>query len=779
MSNLIGPFPGPAAPWPERPGAPLRRWVLPLLALLGLSLATAARGAEDVLPPEQAFRLHTQPTDSGVRFEWRIADGYYLYRDKFRFRSRDPQVTLGAPAVPAGTPKEDPFFGRLETHRGTVAVDVPVQRVAGLDRVTIEATSQGCADLGICYPPQTVAVSVALPPMAAPPASASAGAAAAPPASPLRALASLGQTLGLQDAGGDFLEPDQAFRHSAEARPDGTVVARWEIADGYYLYRDKLRLEVRDAPGVTLGAPSYPAGKMKDDPGFGKVEVYFHSVELQAPVTAAAPGARFELEVAYQGCAEAGICYPPMKKRTALVIPAAFSPAGAGQGGALPPAVAEPVSEQDRLAARLASDSALVTALWFFGFGLLLAFTPCVFPMIPILSGIIVGQGSSITTRRAFALSVVYVLAMSVTYTVAGVIAGLFGANLQAALQNPWVLSSFAAVFVLLALSMFGFYDLQMPSSWQSRLSDLSSRQRGGTLIGVAVMGLLSALIVGPCVAPPLAGALIYIGQTGDPWLGGTALFALSLGMGAPLVVVGTLEGRYLPRAGGWMNAVKAVFGVALLGVAVFLLERVLPAWIALLLWAALFIVSAIYLGALEPLGLDASGFRRLWKGLGLVMLVYGVLLMIGAASGGGGGVLQPLRGVAVASAGATPGLAAHALERVKGMAELEARIAEARAAGKPVMLDFYADWCIACKELEAFTFSDPGVRQTLARAVLLQSDVTENDAQDQAMLKHFGLIGPPAVLFFGPDGGERRGYRLVGFVPAEAFRAHAEKALR
>jgi thiol:disulfide interchange protein DsbD len=342
------------------------------------------------------------------------------------------------------------------------------------------------------------------------------------------------------------------------------------------------------------------------------------------------------------------------------------------------------------------------------------------------------------------------------------------------------VLSSFALVFVLLALSMFGFYDLQLPSSWQSRLTELSNRQRGGSLVGVAVMGFLSALIVGPCVAPPLAGALIYIGQTGDPWLGGLALFSLSLGMGAPLVAVGTLEGKYLPRAGGWMNAVKAVFGVALLGVAVFLMERVLPGWVSLLLWSALFIVSAVYLGALEPLGMDASGYRRLWKGLGLVMLVYGVMLMIGAASGGGGDVLRPLQGVGLASA--APGAAqAHgglAFQKVKGTAGLEARLAEARAAGKPVMLDFYADWCVACKELEKYTFSDGGVQRALEGAMLLQADVTANDADDQALLKSLGLIGPPAILFYGPDGVERRGFRLVGFKPADEFRPHAERAL-
>jgi thiol:disulfide interchange protein DsbD len=764
-----------------------------LLAVVSLAFAGSAAWGEDLLSPDQAFPVEAQGTATGVRLQWRIAEGYYLYRDKLRFRTSDPDVALGQPYLPPGQAKDDPFFGRLEIYRGALSVDLPLERPAGLTRVTLQVTSQGCADVGICFPPHTRALPVDLPLASGAPARIAAEPVPPPPGAPgpsaaapaLRALAGLGQSLGLSGATDDFLEPDQAFRHSVEVGPDGVVVARWEIAEGYYLYRDKLRLEVQDGSGVVLGGPALPPGKVKDDPSFGTVEVYFDRVEARAPIVSAAPGAAFDLAVHYQGCAEAGICYPPITKRASLVVPAAFTTPvtgalAAGPAPAQSPApLTEPVSEQDRLAARLSSDSALVTALWFFGFGLLLAFTPCVFPMIPILSGIIVGQGSHMTTRRAFTLSLVYVLAMSVTYTGAGVVAGLFGANLQAALQDPWVLSSFAAVFVLLALSMFGFYDLQLPAALQSRLAELSNRQRGGTLLGVAIMGFLSALIVGPCVAPPLAGALIYIGQTGDPWLGGLALFALSVGMGAPLIAVGTLEGRYLPRAGGWMNAVKAVFGVALLGVAVFLLERVLPDWVVLLLWASLFIVSAIYLGALEPLGMDASGFRKLWKGLGLVMLVYGVILMIGAASGGGGGVLQPLRGVAVASAGGAGPAAGLAFKPVKGVAGLESALAEAAAAGKPLMLDFYADWCVACKELEAFTFSDPQVRQALAGAALAKADVTANDDQDQALLKRYGLFGPPAVLFFGPDGVERRGYRLVGFVPAAEFRAHAEQALR
>jgi thiol:disulfide interchange protein DsbD len=413
----------------------------------------------------------------------------------------------------------------------------------------------------------------------------------------------------------------------------------------------------------------------------------------------------------------------------------------------------------------------------FFGFGLLLAFTPCVFPMIPILSGIIAGQGPSITARKAFVLSLVYVLAMALTYSVAGVLAGLFGANLQAAFQNPWILGLFALVFVALALSMFGFYELQLPSSLQTRLAEISNRQAGGSLVGVAIMGLLSALIVGPCVAPPLAGALIFIGQTGNAVLGGIALFALSLGMGAPLIAIGTSAGELLPRAGAWMDAVKAVFGVAMLAVAILLLERILPPAIAMLLWSLLLIGSAVFLGALQDLPPEAGGWRKLWKGLGFVLLTYGVLMLVGAASGGKDTVL-PLRGLALT--GASGATAPHALFRhVKSAADLDRELAAASATGKPVMLDFYADWCVTCKEMERYTFSDPAVVARMSRFVLLQADVTANDEQDQALMRErFGIPGPPAILFFDAQGRERQGYRVIGFMSAEEFAAHLRRAL-
>jgi thiol:disulfide interchange protein DsbD len=446
-----------------------------------------------------------------------------------------------------------------------------------------------------------------------------------------------------------------------------------------------------------------------------------------------------------------------------------------------PPAPPLTLSEQDRLAQLLVNGTAWVTIASFLGFGLLLAFTPCVFPMIPILSSIIVGQGHKLTTRRAFALSLVYVLAMAFTYTVAGVLAGLFGGNLQAAFQDPWIIGTFAALFAVLSLSMFGFYELQIPLAVQNRLSKMSNRQAGGTYLGVAIMGLLSALIVGPCVAPPLAGALIYIGNTGDPWLGGMALFALSLGMGAPLLLIGTSAGRFLPRSGAWMNTVKAVFGVTLLAVAVWMLERVLPGEVTMILWALLLIVPAIYLGALEPFKVEATGWTKLWKGVGLVMLIYGGILIIGAASGSRD-VFQPLRLLA-SSGGGTGAVAAndHALpfRRIKSVTDLDREVAAASDQGRPVMLDFYADWCVSCKEMERFTFSDKDVQLALANATLLQADVTANDEDDKALLTRFDLYGPPSILFYGSDGVERRPYRLVGYLGPQAFRSHVERAIQ
>jgi thiol:disulfide interchange protein DsbD len=594
-------------------------------------------------------------------------------------------------------------------------------------------------------------------------------------ASPLDILRSLTESIGGGAGEVEFLDPEVAFNLFAEARDADTITVQWQIAEGYYLYRKRFAFSVAQGSDVVLGAPVFPTGKIKNDDYFGEMEVYYHDVLASLPVERGASGAStVALDVVYQGCADAGLCYPPITKRVNLTLPASHQSApSSGSPDSVQAGVELP--EQDRIARSLASGSTWLVLLSFFGMGLLLTFTPCVFPMIPILSSIIVGQGDSISTGKAFSLSMVYVLAMAATYTAAGVMAAVFGANLQAAFQNPWILATFSIVFVLLALSMFGFYDLQIPAAWQAKLAGASGRQQGGTYAGVGIMGFLSALIVGPCVAAPLAGALIYIGQTGDAVLGGTALFALSMGMGAPVLVVGTSAGKLLPKAGPWMGAIKAVFGVLLLGVAIYLLERMVPAWIAMLLWGALAMVAAIYLGALDSLAAASGGWRRFRKGAGLVLLVYGVLLVVGGF-GGGNDVWHPLKGLASGSAGSRhEGLT---FQRIKGVRGLDAALRGASAQGRPVMLDYYADWCVSCKEMERYTFSDAAVQAALGNTLLLQADVTANDAEDQALLARFKLFGPPAILFFGPDGVERPNYRVVGFMKAPRFREVVERAI-
>ena len=582
--------------------------------------------------------------------------------------------------------------------------------------------------------------------------------------------------LGLGGGDDDILPPEQAFKLSTEIDSNG-FHANWVIAEGHYLYQDKMAITT-DSPDVQTGALITSPAEEKDDPIFNKkLMVYHNFAEATLPLLSTNAGKTATFKVQYQGCSEiAGICYPPQTQTVTVTLPAASSIAATAAKAQQSMDSTQHISEQDEIAAALASGNTWLTLLIFFGAGLLLAFTPCVFPMIPILSGIIVGQGEGITTRKAFMLSLVYVLAMALTYTIVGVLVGLSGENIQAWFQNPWIIGVFALIFVALAFSMFGFYELQMPAAIQSKLTQISNSQQGGNLAGVAIMGFLSALIVGPCVTAPLVGALIYIADTGDAVLGGMALFSLSMGMGAPLLLIGASAGTLLPKAGAWMDAVKAVFGVLLLALAIWLLERVMPAAYTIGMWAALLIVSAIYMGAIDHLPEGASGWRKLWKGIGILFLVYGIMLMIGLASGNRS-LLQPLAniGAGVGISQPVEQKAGLQFKQIKGLVGLNQALEQAR--GRPVMLDFYADWCISCKEMEHLTFTDPAVQAALAGAVLLQADVTPNDVQDKELYKHFGIIGPPSIMFFDAEGNELRNYRVVGFMPAEQFAEHVKTA--
>ncbi|HMM47393.1 MAG TPA: protein-disulfide reductase DsbD [Thiobacillaceae bacterium] len=744
--------------------------VLPVL--WGLLALFPVAHAEEFLDPEIAFKFSARALDANtIEARWQIADGYYMYRDKFGFEVEG--ATLGAPQMPAGTMKEDEFFGRVETYQRDLRITLPIARATD-DTVKLKVVSQGCAEAGLCYTPQTETVSIRMPALAA--------AVAASPAAAAATVADAGPSMldGLRSfVGGGMpklLPPDEAFIVSAEMTDARTATVAYTLTPDTYLYRDKFVFAVKSPADVSVVNAELPQGEVKDDPTFGRTEVYLQNFSARLTLSRAlAPGEQLVLDAGWQGCNEAvGVCYPPIRNDFTLVAGTTAAAAAATESAA----ATAGESDTSRIERVLKGGSFWAVVLTFFGFGLLLALTPCVFPMIPILSGIIAGQKRELTKTSGFLLSLAYVLGMAITYALAGVAAALSGTLLSNALQNPWALGVGAGIFVLLALSMFGFFEIQLPSALQSRFSDASNRMKGGNFVGVFVMGALSAVIVGPCVAPPLAAALAFIAQTGNTVLGGVALFVLALGMGVPLLLVGVSAGALLPKAGGWMNAVKYFFGVLMLAIAIYLISPIIPAWVNMLLWALLLIGSAIYLHALDPLPPHASGWAKLWKGLGVTLLIGGLALVVGLLAGSRD-LLQPLdvfKGGSggTAMAAETKGLA---FERVRDVDELDARLAAAKADGRAVMLDFYADWCVSCKEMERFTFSDPKVQARLEDVVLLKADVTANNDADKALLKRFGLFGPPGLIFW-TTAGAQSDYKVIGFEKVDKFLASVDAAL-
>jgi thioredoxin:protein disulfide reductase len=556
----------------------------------------------------------------------------------------------------------------------------------------------------------------------------------------------------------EFLDVDQAFKLTGGADGPDRVQLVWAIAPGYYLYRSRLKFSSTD-PQVTLGEPELPAGDVKDDEFFGKQVVYHNDLIARLSVARAGGAAiTVPLTVSYQGCASAGLCYPPQTHTLQINLPAGGPGASAGKPY---------VSEQDQQANFIRQANILTVLAAFFGSGLLLAFTPCVLPMVPILSGLIVGQGErSVSTRRAFLLSLTYVLGMAVAYTAAGIACAAAGKQVQALFQQPWIIVLFTGLFVVLALSMFGLFELQMPAFIQTRLTQSANRQRAGTFGGVAVMGALSALIVTACIAPALVATLIVIGQSGDLVRGGLALFAMSLGMGVPLLVVGTSAGSLLPRAGAWMTGVKQLFGALMLGVAVWMIARLLPDRISLSLWAVPALAAAWVLWRFAPGGALRVGTRV----AGIAAALYAITALYGAVQGG----TDPLKPL-TRHAASTNDLV---FMPITSVADLDRAVSSASAAGKPVLLDFYADWCTSCKEMERYTFSDPAVRAALHNVVLLRADVTANDADDQALLHRFAIFGPPTIALYNRAGQEQAAYRVVGYMQAPAFVAVLQQAM-
>ena len=742
-------------------------WLLASMACV--LLAPVASAKDDFLRPDVAYRYATRVEGDRVIVAWNIAPGYYLYKKKMGVVSSSPGVQLGEPLWPKGEDHTDDYFGTQEIYRGQV--EVPVPFTAGAERpskVELELRLQGCADAGLCYPPQKWKTEVSL------------------PAASAAKSGGLGALLGRKSAAtgqSEFLPPDEAFRFGAGLPQADSIPLTWVIADGYYLYKDRISIET-STPGVQIGKPALPKGKPKHDEYFGDTEVYYEVLEATLPVARAASSNAqpVRLKVTYQGCAEGGLCYNPITKEasvelpptsTATSLPASAAPTKASSSGEVK------VADQDRLAAALQGENLPYALLLFFGAGLLLSLTPCVLPMIPILSGIIVGQDANVTRTRSFALALTYSQGMALTYAAAGAIFVLaFRQTPQAFFQQPWIITLMVLLFVALALAMFGVYTLQLPSSLQTRLTDASNKQKSGTFVGTFIMGALSALVVTACVAPAIIAALSVISQSRQVLRGAAALYATGVGMGVPLLIVGASAGQLLPKVGPWMDTVKQLFGVLFLGVGIYLAQPLLPDAVSMMLWSALAVISGFWVFSLKAR--DGSPIASPARAVGLLVLVYGIVLLIGAASGGHD-PLQPLANLNVASgaAGKSANGSAAGLDfrRIKSIADLEREVAAASAAGKPVMLDFYADWCVSCKEMEKYTFPDPQVQALLAGAVLLQADVTQNDDDDRALLNRFEIFGPPTIAFFGSDGIERKNFRLVGFAPAPRFAEHVKSA--
>ncbi|MEL6950129.1 MAG: protein-disulfide reductase DsbD [Pseudomonadota bacterium] len=730
------------------------------LALM-LTALVPAQAEDELLRAEEAFTFDVSEDAGEIVVDWRVVDGYYLYKEKIEFSLEESNATLEAPFLPRGVDYSDEFFGEQQIYTDDFQARLPYTGDAG--NATLVIRSQGCSkSFGICFPPTTQRAALTL-------------ASNAPAAA---------QALPFGGPGADeFLPPEQAFQPRVTRVGGDSLEVGFQVAPGYYLYSESIKAEFGStdyAPG-TLGLPS---GEPKTDEYYGDTTVYYDAAFVTIPLLRSAAEASVQqLTLSYQGCAEDGICYPVMSQTFDINVPAGSITVSDASGAAAAAAANPgPVSEQSRLASLISGGNMLGVLGTFFALGLLLSLTPCVLPMVPILSGIISGEGENTSAGRGFFLALLYVLGMALTYTSAGALFAYFGGTQAATFfQQPWILITFAGLFVVLAMSMFGLFELQMPSAIQSKVATISNDQKSGTAVGAFVMGSLSSLVVTACVAPPLVAALAVIAETGDVARGASALFAMSMGMGTPLLIVGASAGRLLPKVGPWMETVKQTFGFVMLGVAIYMLSRLqslIPAEVIMLAWAVLIVVAAIFLGAMTPLTPESSGGRRVGKAVTVLGALYGAMLFIGGLAGGKD-PLQPFKGSVLAQTGGGA-VESRELEfvKIKTVEDLDRAVADASANGKAVMLDFYADWCPSCKEMEKYTFTDAEVNDVLANSLLLKADVTANDDADKALMRRFGIVGPPSIIFFGPDGQERPGYQVVGYMKAPKFATHVRQAI-
>lgn len=730
-------------------------------------MVCSAVNPEDVLPVDEAFQSSVEVRDDQIIVRFSIADDYYLYKHAFEVFGTGMQLDTEAVVIPAGKRKIDEFFGEVETYRKSLEILVPITQLT--DSAELVYRYQGCADAGICYPPQRKTVKIDAPINNSP------------------AISDNGLSLASEHKSNPFfqgaqsvLPESQAFLVEAIAMDEAMLSVRFTSKPDIYLYKDYIKFTSL-TEAVSVQQIDFPKADMKDDPHFGLVPVFWHQVEIPVSIKRSSTINLMRLQVDFQGCVNDGICYPPMQRIIEVELSdyqpvqqntadkTSRSPASTKNDSGL--------SEQQLLTQSIAENSWFSTMIKFFGIGLLLSLTPCVFPMIPILSGLIVGQ-NNLSTSRAFTLSLVYVLAMALTYTAAGVLAGLLGTNLQALFQKPWIVITFCGVFVVLALSMFGFFELQLPAKWQNKLSGISNRQKSGSLAGVAVMGLLSALIVGPCVTPALAAVVLYISSNNNgPLLGGLTLFSMAMGMGMILLVVGTSAGRWVPRSGGWMNVVKSLFGILLLALAVWFLSRIVDATIILFLWGVLALASGVmwYQHALAN-GID--GWLRWFLDFFRILLITIGVVYVVAALAGRSSPLQPLKGLFSGTGMTVDAEYANGVDfqKVVSLEDLKSRL---NTANKPVLLDFYADWCVDCKRMEATTFMDAGVIERSKNFLVLKADVTAQSEQDRALMSEFGIIGPPATLFWSAKGEPLVQYNFFGYKSATELIQTFENVLK
>lgn len=739
----------------------------PLLALvLFCAAAHAAHGQQlelepelepepepELLPAEQAFVFDAvQSGDGRITANWSIADGYYMYRDKMSFDITGQGRLTASAALPEGVMHQDSLFGEVEVYFSSVSTELSVA-ADGPDGYTLVAAGQGCnLPVGVCYPPMVREVNLA-PDSPATPAAAAAGR--------LNAGQQLRTLLGQAFEQAEFLEVDEAFRLTVEVADPGRLKTAFTIADGYYLYRDKI--EFSSEGGARLAEVALPPGEIKNDPYFGEIAIL--KDDFSAPVTLLRSGpaaSQISVHATYQGCAQDGICYSPVNKTFSLKLPAIISAASADGG-------ARPGGGASAPAAFMAAS--LGTLLGAFLAGILLTFTPCVLPVLPILSGVIVGQGSAMTRGKAAGLVLVYVLGSTAAYAAIGAVAGATGEQLQAYFQNIWAIGLLSAVLLSMALSMFGLFKLQTPSSIQAKWQRQAHRLSGNVPL-VFALGAVSAVIVGACVSPVLISFLGLAVSTGDPALGAAMMAAMAFGMGVPLIALGLGAGYLLPKAGPWMQTLNHLFGVMLIAVAIYLLGA-LPEVPVLLLWGVFLIIVSVYLGATQPTPAQAGGWRRLVKGAGLVLLIWGAAALVGGFFGQRD-LLRPLPAGLLAGAPERPPAQAPLFTRVGSVAELDRHLARAAADGRLVMLEYYADWCVDCTRMEQTTFRDPRVAEVLRRDfVALKVDVTDpRDAHGKALKKRFGVFGPPAVLLFDRRGAPLADKHFYGYLGSADFLA-------